>query len=242
MDPRHRDRIAFVRVVSGKFERDMTVTHVPHRQDRPPVERRQALRPRARDRGRGLSRRRGRHRRQGHVRHRRHADRGPRRSSTTRFPASRPECFAYLWRTRPLRLQALPQGLDQLLQEGVVQRYELPDATRRPRCSGRWARCSSRSSSTASKASTGGRPLEIHPMARPGCRDPRGHDPTRRAPRHGLPATTRPPLFGRMEPASLPEPTPVRDARRTAVCEFGVVSSGLWGVGHPARLSRPDTG
>ena len=27
MDPRHRDRIAFVRVCSGKFERDMTVTH-----------------------------------------------------------------------------------------------------------------------------------------------------------------------------------------------------------------------
>jgi len=28
MDPRHRDRIAFVRIVSGKFERDMVVTHV----------------------------------------------------------------------------------------------------------------------------------------------------------------------------------------------------------------------
>ncbi len=28
MDPKHRDRIAFVRVVSGKFERDMTVLHV----------------------------------------------------------------------------------------------------------------------------------------------------------------------------------------------------------------------
>jgi peptide subunit release factor RF-3 len=27
MDPRHRDRIAFVRVCSGKFERDMTVHH-----------------------------------------------------------------------------------------------------------------------------------------------------------------------------------------------------------------------
>ena len=27
MDPRHRDRIAFVRVVSGKFERDMSVHH-----------------------------------------------------------------------------------------------------------------------------------------------------------------------------------------------------------------------
>jgi len=25
MDPRHRDRIAFIRVCSGKFERDMTV-------------------------------------------------------------------------------------------------------------------------------------------------------------------------------------------------------------------------
>ena len=28
MDPKHRDRIAFVRIVSGKFERDMVVTHV----------------------------------------------------------------------------------------------------------------------------------------------------------------------------------------------------------------------
>ncbi len=28
MDPKHRDRIAFVRVVSGRFERDMTVLHV----------------------------------------------------------------------------------------------------------------------------------------------------------------------------------------------------------------------
>ncbi len=28
MDPKHRDRIAFVRICSGKFEKDMTVTHV----------------------------------------------------------------------------------------------------------------------------------------------------------------------------------------------------------------------
>ena len=27
MDPKHRDRIAFIRVCSGKFERDMTVFH-----------------------------------------------------------------------------------------------------------------------------------------------------------------------------------------------------------------------
>ena len=27
MDPNHRDRIAFVRVCSGKFDREMTVTH-----------------------------------------------------------------------------------------------------------------------------------------------------------------------------------------------------------------------
>jgi len=28
MDPKHRDRIAFVRIVSGKFERDMNVIHI----------------------------------------------------------------------------------------------------------------------------------------------------------------------------------------------------------------------
>src|SRR6201996_7260857 len=27
MDPKHRDRIAFIRICSGKFTRDMTVTH-----------------------------------------------------------------------------------------------------------------------------------------------------------------------------------------------------------------------
>jgi len=27
MDPKHRDRLAFVRVCSGKFERDMSVVH-----------------------------------------------------------------------------------------------------------------------------------------------------------------------------------------------------------------------
>src|SRR5688572_5696714 len=27
MDPKHRDRLAFVRICSGKFERDMSVTH-----------------------------------------------------------------------------------------------------------------------------------------------------------------------------------------------------------------------
>src|SRR5204862_6184019 len=27
MDPRHRDRLAFVRICSGKFERDMSVIH-----------------------------------------------------------------------------------------------------------------------------------------------------------------------------------------------------------------------
>ena len=29
MDPRHRDRVAFLRVCSGRFQRDMPVTHVP---------------------------------------------------------------------------------------------------------------------------------------------------------------------------------------------------------------------
>ena len=28
MDPKHRDRIAFISVVSGRFEREMSVVHV----------------------------------------------------------------------------------------------------------------------------------------------------------------------------------------------------------------------
>ncbi len=49
MDPRHRDRIAFVRVCSGKFQRDMVVTHAQIRREGAAVEFAQVIRAGARD-------------------------------------------------------------------------------------------------------------------------------------------------------------------------------------------------
>ena len=76
MDPNHRDRIAFVRVCSGKLERGMKAKLV--RTGKPIEPHRAAilLRPGPRHRRRGLCRRRGRHPQPRHAAHRRHADRG----------------------------------------------------------------------------------------------------------------------------------------------------------------------
>ncbi|MDZ7902279.1 MAG: hypothetical protein U5L01_06945 [Rheinheimera sp.] len=51
MDPKHRDRIAFLRVCSGKFERDMVVTHQRTGKTSPPLQLAQAVRQRTRNRG-----------------------------------------------------------------------------------------------------------------------------------------------------------------------------------------------
>ena len=56
MDPKHRDRIAFVRVCSGKFERDMTVTHARTGEEGAPLQFAQAFRAGTRDGGRGVRR------------------------------------------------------------------------------------------------------------------------------------------------------------------------------------------
>ena len=110
MDPRHRDRIAFVRICSGKFTRDMTVTHARTGKTRPPLQRAQALRPGTRDRGRSLRRRRHRPRRA----HRTSAS--ATRSPTTRpsaideIPRFPPECFAFLHNPNPGEVQAIPPG------------------------------------------------------------------------------------------------------------------------------------
>ena len=76
MDPNHRDRIAFLRLCSGKFRRGMKLTQmgtgkVAVGQFADPV-----LRPRARDRRRGLARRHHRHPQPRRAARRRHADRG----------------------------------------------------------------------------------------------------------------------------------------------------------------------
>ncbi len=125
MDPRHRDRVAFVRVCSGKFERDMTVTHSrtgkrirlanSHRifgRDREIVEEAYA--------GDIL----------GLVGH---ADFAIGDTLSTnpahiyeelpRFP---PECWARALNTDPTKAKSYRKGLEQLMLEGVVQTFETP--------------------------------------------------------------------------------------------------------------------
>ena len=127
MDPRHRDRIAFLRVCSGKFERDMTVKH-----------------PRA-DKKVRLS---SSHKLFGNERETvdeaypgdiiglvGHSDFGIGDTLTTdpnitykeipRFP---PEAFAFLHNPNPSKYKQFRQGLDQLLQEGVIQVLNIRDS------------------------------------------------------------------------------------------------------------------
>ena len=94
MDPSHRDRIAFVRVCSGQFERGMVVTHGPTRQAVRHQVRPQRVRPGARDDRRGLAgrrrRTRQRHRRPGRrLALARRPGHVPRRSRASRPSTSR---------------------------------------------------------------------------------------------------------------------------------------------------------
>ena len=130
MDPRHRDRIAFVRICSGKFERDMAVTHAqPAKKSASPARTNSSARTA--------------------------------RPSTKLFPATSsawsatpsfgigdtltedpnliyneiprfaPECFAYLHATTTSQMKRFREGLDQLLQEGVIQVLQVKDSNRR---------------------------------------------------------------------------------------------------------------
>lgn len=127
MDPRHRDRIAFLRICSGHFERDMNVIHrrtgkkvrlaSAHKlfgQDRETVDEAYA--------GDVI----------GLVGHAEFGigdtlteDGSLEYHEIPRFP---PECFAYLHNPNPGKFKQFRQGLEQLLQEGVVQVFEIRDA------------------------------------------------------------------------------------------------------------------
>jgi peptide chain release factor 3 len=127
MDPRHRDRIAFVRVVSGKFERNMTVTHARtgetirlasatklFGQERETVDEAYAgdivgiVGNAAFAIGDTLT-----------------EDPAIVYNEIPRFA---PECFAYIENPQPANFKRFRKGLEQLLQEGVVQRFELENA------------------------------------------------------------------------------------------------------------------
>ncbi|MBI5831872.1 MAG: peptide chain release factor 3 [Armatimonadetes bacterium] len=122
MDPRHRDRIAFVRVVSGTFTRDMTVLHANTGKN---VRLSNAQKLFGRDRDTvdvaypgdvvGL------------VSNARFAigdtlteDPSIHYNEVPRFT---PECFTYLRNTQPSTYKRFRDGLEQLLQEGVVQAF-----------------------------------------------------------------------------------------------------------------------
>lgn len=130
MDPKHRDRIAFVRVCSGKFERDMVVTHVQsgkrvrlsssHKlfgQERETVDEAFA--------GDIV----------GLVGHSEFGigDTLCEDGSVTyqEIPRFSPECFTYLQNPNPSKFKQFRQGVDQLLQEGVVQVFYLRDSDQR---------------------------------------------------------------------------------------------------------------
>ena len=130
MDPRHRDRIAFLRVCTGKFERDMSVHHS-----------RSAKKVR-------LS---SSHKLFGNERETvdeaypgdiiglvGHDSFGIGDTLTTdagilyrEIPRFAPEAFAYLHNPNPGKFKQFRQGLDQLLQEGVIQVLHLRDAAAR---------------------------------------------------------------------------------------------------------------
>jgi len=130
MDPRHRDRIAFIRICSGKFERDMTVHHSrsgkkvrlssSHKlfgQDRETLDEAYP--------GDIL----------GIVGH---DEFGIGDTLSTEpgvefrdMPRFTPECFSYLHGGGASQFKRFRAGLDQLLQEGVVQSLQIRGAQQR---------------------------------------------------------------------------------------------------------------
>jgi len=127
LDPRHRDRIAFVRIVSGKFERDMTVHH-SRTGKKVRLSNAQKLFGRERDTvdeayagdvigivgkedfgiGDTLS-----------------EDPAVLYAEIPRFA---PEAFAYLHNPNTAKYKRFRDGLQQLLQEGVVQSFEMKNS------------------------------------------------------------------------------------------------------------------
>jgi peptide chain release factor 3 len=130
MDPKHRDRLAFVRICSGKFERDMSVIHTR-------TGRKLRLSSSHKIFGReretideayagdvvglvGLS-------------DFRIGDTLAEDASLVfhEIPRFTPECFAWLQSPSTAQFKRFREGLEQLLQEGVVQAFMLKDSAQR---------------------------------------------------------------------------------------------------------------
>jgi peptide chain release factor 3 len=130
MDPRHRDRLAFVRICAGKFERDMTVVHT-----------RTGKRVRLSSSHKLF----GRDRETMDVAYAGdivglvgHGEFGlgdtlaeDDKLIYREIPRFTPECFAWLQSTNTAQFKRFREGLDQLLQERVVQALYIPDSSQR---------------------------------------------------------------------------------------------------------------
>lgn len=129
MDPRHRDRIAFMRVCSGKFQRDMLVTHVRTGKQ---VKLSNSHKLFGQDREimneafpgdiLGLV---------GHddfnIGDTLTEDAAVVFTEIPRFP---PECFSFIHNPSPAKFKPFRKGLDQLLNEGVVQSFSLKNSSK----------------------------------------------------------------------------------------------------------------
>ncbi len=130
MDPKHRDRLAFVRICSGRFERDMTVTHTRTGKK---VRLSSSHKVFGRDRETideafpgdvlGLV---------GHNDFRIGDTLAEDAKLVYReIPRFTPECFAWLQSPSTAQFKRFREGLDQLLQEGVVQAFLVKDSMQR---------------------------------------------------------------------------------------------------------------
>ena len=130
MNPRHRDQVAFVRVVSGKFRRDMMVT-LPRTGETIRLSNAAKLF--------GTERETVEEAYPGDVVGIVGKDKYVIGDTLTEDPAIlydeiprfAPECFAYLENPSPASFKQFRAGLGHLVQEGVVQQYEIPDAGRK---------------------------------------------------------------------------------------------------------------
>jgi peptide chain release factor 3 len=130
MDPKHRDRLAFVRVCSGRFERDMTVVHTRTGKK---LRLSSSHKLFGRDRETidtafpgdvvGLV---------GHPEFRIGDTVAEDPTVVYReIPRFVPECFAWLQSPSTAQFKRFREGLDQLLQEGVVQAFYIKDSAQK---------------------------------------------------------------------------------------------------------------
>ena len=121
----HRVRPRLLRQIRARHDR----ASLALREEGAPLQLAQAVRQRTRDGGRGVSRRRHRPRRPRQLRHRRHAHDRSRASLYKEIPRFTPEAFSYLHNPNTAKFKQFRQGLDQLLQEGVIQALYLRNSS-----------------------------------------------------------------------------------------------------------------